>query len=506
MTVLLSVAFVVGSLIFSDTVGRTFDRLFASTAADVTVTPKESFDETIPSGRTPTLPAALAGRLARVDGVAAARAEVDVDGITVVDADRERVSPTSGAPTLAAVWNPTDRSPVELTSGHAPRGDGQVMLDADTADRTDVRVGDRLTVIGPRGSFPVRVVGIATFTTTNPGAALVFFDTATAQKRLLGDPDAATSVSVDAADGVPDPELKRRVAQALGADADAYELRTADEQAKSDVERLGTFLDVIKYVMLGFAGVAVLVGVFLIVNTFSMLIAQRTRELGLLRALGADRRQVRRSVLTEALLLGLFGSTAGLAAGIGLAIGLIELMGLLGMRIRTGEMVIGWGTPVAAYVVGLGVTFVASYLPARRAAGVSPMAALADAEIADVGRPLRAAGLEPGEDRVGLLAERAAAGDEDVRGALREAGTALGIALTGAVNLLDPRTVVLGGALAALAPWLLPSLESELDRRTAGPACPVSVSRLGPEGPLLGAAHAVVRAVLDDPASVAKRA
>jgi predicted NBD/HSP70 family sugar kinase len=119
---------------------------------------------------------------------------------------------------------------------------------------------------------------------------------------------------------------------------------------------------------------------------------------------------------------------------------------------------------------------------------------------------LRAAGLEPGEDRVGLLAGRAAEGDEDVRRALRDAGTALGIALTGAVNLLDPESVVLGGALAGLAPWLLPSLEAELDRRTAGPACPVSVSRLGPEGPLLGAAHSVVRAVLDDPAAVAERA
>ncbi|MGC9536043.1 ROK family protein [Streptomyces sp. UG1] len=116
---------------------------------------------------------------------------------------------------------------------------------------------------------------------------------------------------------------------------------------------------------------------------------------------------------------------------------------------------------------------------------------------------LRAAGLEPGEDRVGLLAGRAAEGDEDVRRALRDAGTALGIALTGAVNLLDPESVVLGGALAGLAPWLLPSLEAELDQRTAGPACPVSVSRLGPEGPLLGAAHSVVRAVLDDPAAVA---
>ncbi|MBC9730255.1 ROK family transcriptional regulator [Streptomyces sp. TRM68367] len=118
---------------------------------------------------------------------------------------------------------------------------------------------------------------------------------------------------------------------------------------------------------------------------------------------------------------------------------------------------------------------------------------------------LRAAGLEPGEDRVGLLAGRAAAGDEAVRRALADAGTALGIALTGAVNLLDPEGVVLGGALSGLAPWLLPSLREELARRTAGPACPVSVSRLGPEGPLLGAAHAVVRAVLDDPAAVAER-
>lgn len=118
---------------------------------------------------------------------------------------------------------------------------------------------------------------------------------------------------------------------------------------------------------------------------------------------------------------------------------------------------------------------------------------------------LRAAGVEPGEDRVGLLAERAAQGDPDVRRALDGAGTALGIALTGAVNLLDPETVVLGGALSGLAPWLLPSLEAELDRRTTGPACAVSVSRLGPEGPLLGAAHSVVRAVLDDPGAVAGR-
>ncbi|AZQ33192.1 ABC transporter permease [Streptomyces cyaneochromogenes] len=455
LAVILSVAFVAGSLIFSDTVSRTFDRLFASTAADVTVTPRETLDETVPSGQTLTLPASLADRLSQVQGVAAARAEVDVEGLTVADENRESVGPTTGAPTIGTAWNPTERSPVELTSGHAPQGDGQALIDADTADSKDVRVGDRLTVIGQEGSFPVEVVGIVTFTTTNPGAALVFFDTATAQTKLLGDPRGATGISVDAAEGVSDAELKRRVADALGSDAGSYELRTADEQAKSDVEQLGGFLDIIKYVMLGFAGVAVLVGVFLIVNTFSMLIAQRTRELGLLRALGADRRQVRRSVLTEALLLGLVGSTLGLAAGIGLAVGLIELMGLMGMNIRANEMVVGWVTPFTAYVVGLGVTFVAAYLPARRAAGVSPMAALADAEIAEIGRPLRlraVAGSVVGAAGAAALVGCAVSSKTSSAASLLGLGVLLTLVATVIAGPLLVRPVirVLGGAFPAL--------------------------------------------------------
>ncbi|MDQ1031102.1 putative ABC transport system permease protein [Streptomyces umbrinus] len=387
LAVVLSVAFVAGSLIFSDTVTRTFDRLFASTSADVTVSPKEDLDSQIPSGAIATVPTSLVDRIGKVDGVTLARPDVSVENITVVDSDNKSVGPTTGAPTIAADWYVTERSPVELTSGHAPRGADEALLDADTADKKHVGIGDTLTVIAQPGSFKVKVVGIATFKTTNPGAALVFLDPAAAPAELLGRTGVATSIQVDAAEGVSDAQLKQRIAAEIG--SGTYELETADEQAETAASQLGGFLDVIKYVMLGFAGIAVLVGVFLIVNTFSMLIAQRTRELGLLRALGADRRQVRRSVLLEATLLGLVGSTLGLAAGIGLAIGLIELMGLFGMNLKTAEMVIGWATPVAAYVVGVGVTFVAAYLPARRAAGVSPMAALADAEIAGVGRPLR---------------------------------------------------------------------------------------------------------------------
>lgn len=387
LAVVLSVAFVAGSLIFSDTVTRTFDRLFASTSADVAVSPRNDLDSQIPTGATPTLPASLAGRLAKVEGVAAAHVDAAVENLTIVDRKNESVGPTSGAPTIATNWQPSERSPVKLTSGHAPHGASEALLDADTAERRHVRVGDTLTVQAQPGTFEVRIVGIATFTTTNPGAALLFLDTPTAQTKLLGGTAAATSISLDAAPGVRDAVLKQRVAAELG--AKTYDLKTAEEQAKDAAAQLGGFLDVIKYVMLGFAGIAVLVGVFLIVNTFSMLIAQRTRELGLLRALGADRRQVRRSVLTEALLLGLVGSTLGLAAGIGLALGLIQLMTAFGMNLKSTEMVIGWGTPVASYVVGVGVTFVAAYLPARRAAGVSPMAALADAEVAGLGRPLR---------------------------------------------------------------------------------------------------------------------
>ncbi|MFJ9819041.1 ABC transporter permease [Streptomyces sp. NPDC101151] len=453
LAVVLSVAFVAGSLIFSDTVTRTFDRLFASTSADVTIEAKQDLKSPVPSGAVETVPAALKERVTKVDGVAAAHADVSVQNVVVVDSHNKSVGPTTGAPTIATSWYVTHRSPVKLTSGHAPHGAGEALLDADTADKKHVGMGDTLTVQAQPGTFRVRVVGIATFTTTNPGAALVFLDPAVAGRRLLGSADRATSISVDAAKGVTDPELKRRVGEAVG--TGTYDLKTADEQAKSAAADLGGFLDVIKYVMLGFAGIAVLVGVFLIVNTFSMLIAQRTRELGLLRALGADRRQVRRSVLTEAVLLGVVGSTLGLAAGIGLAFGLIRLMSAFGMNLKATEMVIGWGTPVAAYAVGVGVTFVAAYLPARRAAAVSPMAALADAEVAGVGKPLKTraiVGSLVGAAGAAALAGCATATQTSSSASLLGLGVPLTLIATVIAGPLLVRPVirVLGGAFPAL--------------------------------------------------------
>ncbi|WP_031188721.1 MULTISPECIES: ABC transporter permease [Streptomyces] len=443
LAVVLSVAFVVGSLIFSDTTGATFDRLFASTASDVRIAPRQDFDAPggIGSAETPTVPAALRNRVAGVEGVADAHLDVSLNRTTVTDARNEPVGPTRNASSIVGAWYPSEHSPVRVTSGRPPRGAGEAMLDRDSADRKGIRIGDTLHVIAPPGTFSVRVVGIATLTTTNPGASLVFLETRAAQRGLLGSTAKATGISVDAAPGVPDRVLKSRISAALGPGASAYDIRTRDEQKKSQAEELGDFLGILKYMMVGFAGVAVLVGVFLIVNTFSMLIAQRTRELGLLRALGADRRQVRHSVLLEALLLGVFGATVGLAAGVGLAVLLVVALGWFGLRLNTADLVLNWPTVVVAYAVGVGVTFVAALLPALRASRVSPMAALSGVEVPGAGRPLRAraiAGSLVGAAGVAALVGCALSGRTAVAGTL----LALGVLLTlPAVVIVGPLLV-----------------------------------------------------------------
>ncbi len=379
VAVLLSVAFVCGTLVFTDTMNTTFDKLFAATSADVTVSPKgaERGGQAPPTGRPSALPAAVLDKARAAKGVRAAEGGVASVSVTVVNAEDENMGATTGAPTIANNWTSADRSSMKITSGHAPHGPGQIMVDADTADKHHLKLGDELRVIAATGDHSARISGIATFQVTNPGAAVVYLDTATAQRVLLGRTGAFTDVSVTAADGVSDKQLKKNVATALG--AHTYTYQTQAENADASRKQMGSFLDVIKYAMLGFAAIAVLVGVFLIVNTFSMLVAQRTREIGLLRAIGASRRQVNRSVLIEAVLLGTVGSVLGVGAGVGLAVGLMKAMGAAGMNLSTSELTIKATTPVIGLMLGVLVTVLAAYLPARRAGRVTPMAALRDA-------------------------------------------------------------------------------------------------------------------------------
>ncbi|MGA5287795.1 ABC transporter permease [Streptomyces pseudogriseolus] len=379
VAVLLSVAFVCGTLVFTDTMNTTFDKLFAATSSDVTVSDKDASDSgqtTSGNGKPPVIPASVLDEVRRAEGVKSAEGTVFSTSVTVVDADKDSLSPTSGGPTIVGSWNSNDARTMEITSGAAPEGGDQIMVDGDTADKHDLELGDEIGVISAVGTHTAKISGIADFTVTNPGAAIFYMDTATAQRTLVGESGVFTNVNVTAAPGVSDDQLKKNVVAELGA---GYKVLTAEETAEANQESLGDFMGVMKYAMLGFAGIAFLVGIFLIINTFSMLVAQRTREIGLMRAIGSSRKQVNRSVLVEALLLGVLGSVLGVGAGVGLAVGLMELMGQMGMELSTDDLTVAWTTPVVGLVLGVVVTVLAAYLPARRAGKISPMAALRDA-------------------------------------------------------------------------------------------------------------------------------
>ncbi|MFF0190595.1 ABC transporter permease [Streptomyces sp. NPDC005244] len=377
VAVLLSVAFVCGTLVFTDTMNTTFDKLFAVTSSDVTVLPKAAkSDDTPQNGKPESVPASTLAQTRQADGVKSAEGAVSSMNVTVVNSDNKNMGSTTGAPTIAGNWTHNDLRSMEITSGHAPRGPTEVMVDADTVDKHHLKMGDELRTIAVTGDFKARIVGIATFKVTNPGAAVVYFDTATAQRELLGSTGRFTQLNVTAEAGVSDARLKQNVSTALDG---SYKIQTQKENADENRKGVGEFMNVIKYAMLGFAGIAFLVGIFLIINTFSMLVAQRTREIGLMRAIGSSRKQVNRSVLVEALLLGFIGSVLGVAAGVGLAVGLMKLMSSMGMDLSTRDLTVKTATPVIGMILGVVVTVLAAYLPARRAGKVSPMAALRDA-------------------------------------------------------------------------------------------------------------------------------
>ncbi|AWZ04490.1 MULTISPECIES: ABC transporter permease [unclassified Streptomyces] len=375
VAVMLSVAFVCGTLVFTDTMNTTFDKLFAVTNSSVTVTPKqvESAGETPDTGKPEALAASVIERVKRAEGVKAVEGGVASMAVTVVNSKNENLGSTTGAPTFAGNWTENELRSMKIIEGQAPRGPTEVMIDGDTAKKHHLALGDDIRTIAVTGDIRSKITGIAAFTVTNPGATVVYFDTATAQQKLLGAPDVFTHLNVTAKEGVSDAQLKANVATAVG--ADTYKLQTAKEAADANRKDM-SFLDIMKWVMLGFALIAFLVGIFLIFNTFSMLVAQRTREIGLMRAIGADSGQVLKSVVVEAFLLGVFGSILGVGAGIGLAVGLMKLMGQLGMSLSTDDLTIAWTTPAIGVFLGIVVTVVSAYIPARRAGKVSPMAAL----------------------------------------------------------------------------------------------------------------------------------
>ncbi len=379
--IVLGVAFVAGSLIFTDTLGRSFTALFASTVGDVIVRPEggTSVDGT-PSTR--TVPASVLADLEGVPGSARVDGNVNAFGVYVVSEDNKIIG-GQGAPGIGANWTGAPAGHgidgFEIVVGRTPTGPNEVVLDRRTAELAGAEVGDTVRVVtaGTQAQVTPTLVGTADFLDGGSlnGASVSAFETATAQELFAKGEDVYTDIWVTAADGTSQTDLKAEVVKLLPA---GFEAVTGDEAADETASSLEEALGFIQTFLLVFAAISLVVGSFLIVNTFSILVAQRSRELALLRAMGASRGQVLRSVLAEAFLLGVLGSSFGLLLGVGLAAALKVLFAQFGLDLSGQALIFEPSTVIASYAVGVIVTMLAALFPAWRTGRIAPVQAMRD--------------------------------------------------------------------------------------------------------------------------------
>ncbi|HEY5136336.1 MAG TPA: FtsX-like permease family protein [Candidatus Nanopelagicales bacterium] len=381
LAVVVGVAFVAGTYIFTDSLKRSFDALFTAPQPDVTVSVDSALGAPGGGGggpssdQAPTLPESLVRTVGAVEGVAAAYGVVGADGALVIGTDGKVVG-QAGPPARGSTWVPDPSiNALTISAGAAPVGPGQVALLESTAKAAGVGVGDTVRLDTPGGPVSPRVVGLVTRGISgSDGSTLAVFDLPTAQKLLLQTTERVTGIVVKADPGVSQSVLAARIK----AVAPTAKVQTGAQRSADIADRLATTFQFINIFLLTFAFIALFVAIFLIFNTFSMLVAQRTRELALLRAVGASRGQVRRSVLAEAFVLGLVAAGLGVVGGILVSQGLRLLLKAFGADLPSGPLVIEPRTIVVSLVVGVLVTLVSAYVPARRAAVVPPVAAMRD--------------------------------------------------------------------------------------------------------------------------------
>ena len=384
LAVMLGVAFMSGTLVLTDTISRTFDNLFADVnrGTDAYVRSAQSLSSGFggPVRRQRArVPASLVPEIESVPGAAAAQGNLQFYA-QLVDKKGDTVgNPAQGAPTFGFTWGTVKAlNPYRLEpGGHAPQGPDQVVIDAASAKEAGFKVGDQVTILTQGPPTKYQIVGIAKFGDADSaaGASAALFDTPTAQA-ITGAIDQFDSISVVAQPGVSQTTLKDRIASKL--DSKTYQVLTGAQITKENQSDIKNALQFFNVALLVFALIALFVGTFIIFNTFSIVVAQRLREMALLRALGASGRQVMGSVLTEAVLVGLSASVIGLGAGIALSSALKALLDAFGLDIPAGGTVVSAQTVIVALVVGTGVTIISAIVPARKASRVPPIAAMRD--------------------------------------------------------------------------------------------------------------------------------
>ncbi|MFD0267326.1 ABC transporter permease [Streptomyces sp. NPDC127106] len=382
LAVCLGVAFISGSLVFADSTTAAYRASFSKNYAGVAVTVDPTYPPGTPAGeRTTVLDDALVARLAAVPGVTAARPTLD-GSVTLAAKDGSPMRADNAMGKLAAAYVPGSDgkdSRYPLTAGRAPRTDGEVALDRGTAAAGAYALGDTVTLATDGPVLRMRLVGTVSTddTRVTAGGTLAVFDKATAQ-RLFATPGRYTGIDLSAAPGTDPFELAQRVGTLLP--ADRAEATTAAAKANQQQVFIDTKTRSHSRLPMVFAAVSLFIGSFLIINTFTMLITRRSREIALLRAIGASRRQVVGSVLAEAALVGLVASLLGFVLGLGVATALPGLLGTADDLLPRGPLVIGPAPVLASLAVGVGVTVLAAWLPSRRAARIAPVEAMRTTE------------------------------------------------------------------------------------------------------------------------------
>jgi putative ABC transport system permease protein len=378
LAVVLGVSFLAGTMLMGDTMRANFDTMFteAGGGTDAVVRSAQVIDAGQRGGvgvREP-VPATLATRIAQLPGVAAA--EPQVQGAGQLVGHNGKPVGGQGPPTLAGNWI-TDAAlnPYHLVDGRAPHSAHEAVINRGAAKAGGLHVGDT-TVLRTPGPLRIRIVGIATFAGSDGMGSTTFtaLTLPTAQKYLLAQHDRATSIQVRAAGSVSQRELVDRIGRVLPHGTEALTGQRAAQENQDDVA--GQFVNVFTTLLLVFAGIALLVATFSIHNTFAIVVAQRTRENALLRALGASRGQVIGSTLVEAVTVGAVSSLVGVAGGIGVAFGLKALFPALGFGMPTGGLVIHTAAIAVPLAVGLTVSAASALLPAVKAGRTAPLAAL----------------------------------------------------------------------------------------------------------------------------------
>jgi putative ABC transport system permease protein len=383
VVVMLGVSLMAGTLVLTDTIKQTFDDLFADVnrGTDVYVRGVTQFESSFGGTQRPRLDATIVEDIDAIDGVTAAEPSV-LGYAQIIDEDGEPVGdPGFGPPTFGGNWTTVDElNPFTLIEGGRPPGvDDELVIDKRSADETGFEVGDAVSVQTQTGVEDYQLVGVARFgSADSPGGASFALMTLPAAQQRVAQPGTIDSVGVVADEGLSQRELANRVQAELGDDAEVLTGAEITEENQDDIEQ---GLQFFTGFLTAFAVIALVVGAFVIFNSFTILVAQRNREMALLRAVGATRGQVLRGVLIEAVIIGGLASVAGFVLGLAVTGGLKAVMNAFGFDLPAGDTIVRTGAVVTAIASGFIVTVASAVVPALRASRVSPLAAMRDVAV-----------------------------------------------------------------------------------------------------------------------------